>query len=114
MIRQIEERVDLSDGHALSRLSHLHDFVAGSHLAFTKNAEVEARPAARGQQCRHPGFVHSNTDAKACDARLSDFEKCGADLKSIADAHGIIGQFFYRKVLTELSINEIAPVTKVR
>src|SRR5580658_10030348 len=83
MIGQIEERVDLSDGHALCRLSYLHNFVAGSHLTFTKNAEIESRPTAGCEQCRHPGFVHPNADAKACDARLSDLEKCGADLKAI-------------------------------
>ena len=57
-------------------------------------------PTARIQQRRHPGFVHPNADAKACDARLSDLKKCGADLKSITDAHGIISQSFDRKVLT--------------
>src|SRR5271166_1787159 len=50
VIRQIEQRVDLRDGHALARLSHLRDFVAGSHLTFTENAEIEARPAAGCEQ----------------------------------------------------------------
>jgi hypothetical protein len=40
-------------------------------------------------------------------------EKCGANLKSIADAHGIISQSLDRKVLTELSVNEIAPLQLV-
>ena len=110
MMRQIEERVDLSDGHALRRLSHLHDFVARTHLTFAENAEVEARPTARCQQCRHPGFVHPNADAKACDARLSDLEKCGPDLITVADAYDIVGQPFDCEVLAELSVDEIGPL----
>ena len=110
MRRQIEERVNLSDGHALCRLSHLHDFVSRADLTFAENAEIEARPAAGCEQCRHPRFVHANADAIACDAGLSDLEKRGADLKSIADAHGVISQSFDRKVLAKLSVNEIVPL----
>src|ERR1700723_2953175 len=108
--RQIEQRVNLSDSHALCRLSHFHNFVAGTHLTFPQNAEIEARPATGCEQRRHPRFVHPNADAIARYAGLRDLEKCGADLKSIADAHGIISQFLDRKVLTELPVNEIAPL----
>ncbi len=58
----------------------------------------------------HAGFVHANADAKAGDARLRDFEKRGADLKAVADAHGVIHQSFDRKTLAELPVNEIAPL----
>ena len=108
--RQIEERVNLSDGHALRRLSYLHDFVAGTHFTFAENAEIEARPAAGCEQCRHPRLVHANADAIARDAGLGDLEKRGADLKSIADADGIISQSFDSKVLAKLSVNEIVPL----
>jgi hypothetical protein len=74
MIGRIEERVDFCDGHSLFRFSHLHDFVAGAHLAFLQDAEVESRPSARSQQCRHPGLVHPNANAVAGHARLSDLE----------------------------------------
>src|SRR5208283_4605352 len=110
MTGKIKKRVDLSDGHALRRLSHFHDFVAGTHLTFAQNAEIKAWPAAACEQRRHSGFVHPNTDAIACHARLSDLEKCAADLKAIADAHDIISQSFDRKILTELPVNEIAPL----
>src|SRR5262245_64295336 len=89
MIGRIEESVYLCDGHSLPRLSHLHDFVAGAHLAFPQDTEVESRPSAGCQQCRHPGLVHPNADAIAGNARLSDLEQRAADLITVADAHGI-------------------------
>src|ERR1051325_8004873 len=110
MIGRIEERVDLRDGHSLLRLSHLHDFVAGAHRALLQDAEVEPRPSAGCQQCRHPGFVHPNADAIAGNARLSDLEQCAADLITVADAYGIVGQSFDREVLAELSMDEAGPL----
>jgi hypothetical protein len=110
MIGRIEERVDLSDGHSLLRLSHLHDFVAGAYLAFLQNAEVEPRPSAGCQQCRHPGLVHANAHAIAGNARLSDLEQCAADLITVADANGIVGQPFDREVLAELPVDEVGPL----
>ena len=110
MIGRIEERVDLCDGHSLVRLSHLHDFVAGAHLAFLQDAEVEPRPSAGCQQCRHPRLVHPNANAIAGNARLSDLEQCAADLITVADANGIVGQSFDREVLAELSVDEVGPL----
>src|SRR6516165_7659804 len=75
MIGRIEERVDLCDGHSLLRLSHLDDFVAGAELAVLEHPQVEPRPSAGRQQCRHPGLVHSNADAIAGNARLRNFEQ---------------------------------------
>ena len=110
MIGRIEKRVDLYDGHSLLRLSHLHDFVAGAHLAFLQDTEVEPRSSAGCQQGRHPRFVHPNADAIAGDARLSDLEQRGADPITVADANGIVGQSFDREVLGELSVDEVAPL----
>src|SRR5580692_7608303 len=110
MIRQIEKRVDICDGHSLLRLSHLHDFVADAHLPFLQDAEVEPRPSAGGQQCRHPWFVHPNANAIAGNAGLSHFEQRAADLVAVADAYGIIGQSFDREILAELSLDEVSPV----
>ncbi len=107
MIRRIKERVDVCDGHSLLRLSHLHYLVAGAHVAFLEDAEVEPRPSAGCQQCRHPGFVHPSADAIASNPRLSDLEQCAADLITIADAHSIVGQSFNSEVLTELSVDEV-------
>jgi hypothetical protein len=41
---------------------------------------------------------------------LSDLEKCGADLITVADAHRIVGQSFDREVLAELSVDEVSPL----
>src|SRR5277367_2911435 len=110
MGRQIEERVDLSNRHALRCLSDFHNFVASADIAFLQNAEIKARTAAGCEQRRHPGLIHANADAIARYAGLSDLEKRGADLKSIADADDIISQSFDRKVLAELPVHEIVPL----
>src|SRR5438309_9385984 len=110
MTGQIEERVDLCHGQPLVRLSHLHDFVAGAHLAFPEDAEVEPRSSAGCQQCRHPGLVHPDANAITGNAGLSDLEQRTADLITVADANGIVGQSFDREVLAELSVDEVGPL----
>src|SRR3989441_10639578 len=110
MMGRIEERVDLCDGHSLLRLSHFHDFVAGAHLPLLQDAEIKPRPSAGCQQCWHPGLVHANPDAMAGTARLRDLEQRAANLITVADAHGIVGQSFDREVLAELSGDEVGPL----
>ena len=107
---RIEERVDLCDGHSLLRLSHFHDFVAGAHLTLLQDAEIKPRPSAGCQQCWHPGLVHANADAIAGNARLRDLEQRAADLITVADARGIVGQSFDREVLAEQSGDEVGPL----
>jgi hypothetical protein len=109
MMGRIEKRVDLCYCHSLLSFSRLDDLIARSNLAFLENAQVEPRPSARCQQCRHPGLVHSNPDAIARNPRLRDLEQRAADLISVADAHGIVGQSFDGEVLAELSVNEVVP-----
>src|SRR5215475_5532985 len=110
MIGRIQQRVDLCDSHSLVRLSHLHNFVAGTHLAFPQDTKVEPRPSARCQQSRHPCLVHPNADTITCNARLGNLEQRGADLIPVADAHSIVRQSFDCEVLAELPINEVAPL----
>src|SRR3989441_8431922 len=110
MVGKIEERVDLCAVHSLLRLSHFHDFVAGAHLTLLQDAEIKPRPSAGCQQCWHPGLVRANADAIAGNARLSNLEHRAADLITVADAHGIVGQSFDREVLAELSGDEVGPL----
>src|SRR5215831_8687513 len=107
MVWRIEQCIDLCDSHSLVRLSHLHNFVAGAHLAFPQDTKVEPRPPAGCQQSRHPWLVHPNADAITGNARLGDLEQCAADLIMITDAHGIVGQSLDREVLAELSMDEV-------
>jgi hypothetical protein len=109
MIGRVEQRVDIGDGHPLGGLSHLHDVVATTHLARLQDAEVEARPSAGREQCRHARLVHPNAEAIAGDARLRYLEQGAADPISIADAHFIIGQSFNGEVLAELPVDEVGP-----
>src|SRR6516164_1784423 len=110
MIGRIEQRVDLRDGHSLLRLSQFHELVAGAHLAFLQDAEVESRPSAGRQQCRHPGLVHPNADAIARHAWCSDLEQCTADSITVADTNGIVRQSLDCEVLAELSVDEVGPL----
>ena len=110
MIGPIEQRVDLCDRHPLLRLSHFHDFVAGRHRTLLQYAEVESRPSAGGQQCRHARLAHPNADAIAGNARLGYLEQRTADLITVADTDGVIRQSFDREILAELSMDEVVPV----
>src|SRR3954451_22300527 len=107
MIGRIEQRVDLCHRHPLGRLSQLDDRVAGTDVAFPKNAEVEPRSAARSQQGGHPRLVHPNADAIAGHARLRDLEQRTADLIAVPDEHRIVWQSVDGEVLAELSVNEV-------
>jgi hypothetical protein len=44
---------------------------------------------------------------------LRDLEQRAADPITVADAHGIIGQSFDRKVLAELSVDEVGPLQQL-
>ena len=41
---------------------------------------------------------------------MSDLEQCAADLITVADANGIVGQSFDREILAELSVDEVGPL----
>jgi hypothetical protein len=45
MTRQIQQRIDLGDGHPLGTRLDLHDFVAGADFAFLQDPEIESGPA---------------------------------------------------------------------
>jgi len=91
MMRRIKQGIDLGDGHALIRLSHLDDLVASADFALPEDAEVEPWPPARRQQGRHPRFAQADADAIASHARLRDLEQRAANLIAVSDAHGIVG-----------------------
>src|SRR5262249_42664723 len=109
MVGRVQERVDLRDRHALRRLAHLDDLVAGANLALPEDAEVEPRPSAGREESRHARLVHPDADAVTGDPRLRDLEQRAADLIAVADAHLIVGEALDREVLAELSIDEIGP-----
>src|SRR6516165_505253 len=106
MRREIKQRVDLGDGHALLGLADLHDVVAGADLALPQDAKIETRPSAGRQQRRHPRLVSANAEPVAGHARLGDLEQSAADLIAVADANAIVGQILDSEVLTELANDE--------
>src|ERR1700722_18821055 len=103
MIREVEERIDLSHRHSLLGFPHLHDFVARAYSASIKNAEVESGTATGSQQRRHPGLVHPNANAIAGNSRLLDFKEGAPNPIPVADAHPIIGKAFDDEIFTELA-----------
>src|SRR5689334_22574129 len=112
MVRRIQQRIDLFDGHLLLRTSQLDDFVARTDVAFLQNAQIEPRASAGCQQSRHTRLIHANAKAIAGHARLSDFENCVTDLVDIADTDFTVRHPIYREVLAELSKAERFPLQR--
>jgi hypothetical protein len=114
MMRRIQKRVDLGDGHALFCFSRLYDFVARANFAFLDNAEVEAGTVTRGQERRHKRLIGPNANAVTGNSRLSDFEERAPDPIPVADAHHVIGQSFDGEILAVLSgllqVAQVGPV----
>src|SRR4029077_19433903 len=110
MIGRIKQRVDFRDRHSLRHLSYLRDLIAGSDLAFLKDAKIKSRPPAGCKQRRHSRFIHPNANPIASNPRLSDLKECAADLKTVADAHGIVGPSFDREVLAKLAEYQVGPL----
>ena len=106
--REVEEPVDLGDGHLLRAGGELDDLVSRLHLALLEHAEVEAGPAVRDEQRRDARVVHPDPDAVAGDARLGDLEDRGADPVAVADADLVVAQSLDREVLAELAVDEVA------
>src|SRR5262245_528324 len=107
MSGEVEERVDLGDGHTLRAGGDLEDLVPRLHLAFFEDAEVEPRATVGDEESRDARLVHPETDAVTGDARLSDFEDGGADLVSVADADLVVAQSVDGEVLAELPVDEV-------
>ena len=105
--REVEQRVDVGDGHMFGPRAELDDVVSGLYLALLEHPEVEAWAVVGDEQGGNPRIVHADPDAIAGDARLGDFEPCAADLKAIADANGIVRPSFNGKVLTKMPVNKI-------
>ena len=61
----------------------------------------------RYEQCRHPRFIHANTDAVARYARLRYFKFSTTDAVSIADAHLVIKKSIDCEVFPELAEGKI-------
>src|SRR5205807_5580734 len=105
----VQQRIDLGNGHALRAWSDEEYRVTCADLAFLEDAEVEARPSAGGQQCRHLRLVRANPDAVAGDSRLSHLEQSGPDSVAVADAHLVIWHPLAGEIPAELPVPRILP-----
>ena len=61
--RQVQQRIDFGDRHALGAHPNLDDFIPGFDLAFLENTEIESGPAALDQQRGHPRLVQAYAHA---------------------------------------------------
>jgi hypothetical protein len=101
---QIEQRVNVGDGHALGTGQDLDDLVAGFDLALLENAKIKARSVMRHDERRHLRLVHPDAEPVAGDARL---EQRASDPITVADAHLCVGQAVDREILAELPVSEV-------
>ena len=74
MAGEVEQRIDLGNGHPLGPRGNLDDFLACLDLALFKHTEVKAGPAVGDEQRGHPGLVHPDADAVAGHTRLRHLE----------------------------------------
>jgi hypothetical protein len=107
---EVEERVDLRDGHLLRAGGQLDDLVAGFDVTLLQHPEVEAGAVMGDEQRRDARVVHADPDAVARDARLRDLEDRAADPVAVADADLVVAQPVDGEVLAELPVNEVVPI----
>src|SRR6266536_5599047 len=107
MTRQVEQRVDLGDGHRLRAGGELDDLVTRQHLALGEHTQVEAGPPMRDEQRRDSGIVHADADPVTRDAGLSDLEIRVADPVAVSDADLVVAETLDGEVLTELAVHEV-------
>ncbi len=107
MPRQVQQPVDLGDGHRLRSGGHLHDLVTGPHRPLAQHPQVEPGSAVGDQQRRDPGVAHADAHPVAGDARLGHLELGRADPEPVTDAHLVVRQAVHREVLPELAVDEV-------
>src|ERR1700728_3116215 len=113
MPRQVEQGVDLGDGHAFGSVGDLDDLIVCTYLSLLEHTQVEARPTVRYEQRRHPRLIHPHSEAVAGDPRLGDFEQRIPDAVAIANAHFAVGQAVDCEVFPELAKGELRPAKLV-
>ena len=104
---QIEQRVDIGDGHALWTGQNLDNLVAGFDLGLLKDAKIKPGPVMRHNERRHSRLVHPDAEPVAGDARLRHLEQRAADPVSVADADLRVGQAIDSEILAELAVSEV-------
>jgi hypothetical protein len=105
---EVEQPVDLHDGHLLGAGRHLLDRLPRLDVALLDHAQIEPGPPVRHEQRRDPRVVHPQPDAVAGDARLGDLEQRPADPEAVADADVLVREALDGEVLAELPEHEVA------
>src|SRR6185295_11051507 len=109
MVRGIEQRIDLGDGHALQPSSDRDDLVARADLPLLEDPEVEPGASAAGEERSHPRLVEANPDPVAGRPWLGDLEHGRSDPEPVADADLVVGEPVDGEVLAELAVRQLGP-----
>src|SRR5262249_7126416 len=106
--REVEQAIDLGDGHLLGAGRELDDVVTGPDIALLQDAEVEPGAAVGDQERRGARVVHANADAIAGDPGLGGLEGGERDPVAVADADLVVWEPLDGEVLAELAVDEVA------
>src|ERR1700730_7459176 len=100
---QIQEGVNVGHTDSLPTVSNFYNVIARPNFSFLQHAKVESWSVMRYEQGWHARFIHANTNAIACYARLCHLKYRIANAVSIADADLVIRKSLNREVFSELS-----------
>src|SRR4029077_5104765 len=106
-MRQIEQRVGVSDSQCARPGLRLDDRVTCLDESLAEHAHVEAGAVMADEQCGQLGLTTAATDAIAGDPRLRDLELGTTDAITVPDADLVVGKTVDGEVLAELSIREV-------
>ena len=74
MSRQIQESVDVGNGHSFWTVGNFYDVIARPNLSFLQHAKIKPWPSVRDKQGWHARLVHADADPIACYAWLGHFK----------------------------------------
>src|SRR5436853_7884168 len=109
---QIQKGVDLGHADSLWTVTDFYNVIARPNFSFLQHAKVESWSVMRYEQGWHPRFIHANTDAVACYARLCGFKYRVTNAVSIANADVVVREALRGKVVAKLAEDKVVTYDK--
>ena len=107
MTGQVEERIDVCDGHAFRAIADFLDLVPGSDFALMQDTEIESGPVMRHEKGGHARLIHANAHPIAGYTGLRHLKQRATDAIAVSDADFIVEKTFDSEVFSELSKGEV-------